>query len=321
MVDEKEVLYEIDNRPRQEISAYLQVVGEMEPTDPLLNAHRQVHYALRESRGHNPGDPFNCIYECLHVAEVFDLYGSKDGADKVVILSLPSTNPPGTQGDAILGLLIQLHLRGWKGEVFSELTLPDEQNRSFNLKIGVKVTSDGPLQPMLWNGAVKGYKEILNLPLDTVEEFERYWQLSDRFTTALTDVQAAVELVGDLSEGLDYISYNEEGIRAAWVEGRLNSEVQWDKENDPAKYQRFIDLIGDGAPADDDYDALLTARIAKINGWPKNCYTDPYGLDALTIQEQLKILSQQLDIRGSRQQALNHHCNLRAELEKRLPSN
>lgn len=316
-----EPLVEIDDRPEQEKTNYLQVVEDPKPVDALLSAHRQVYHNLKESQWCQAGDPFNYINECLQVAEIFDIYNSMTASEKVVRLPLPTTYQPGGESAAILALLIQIHLRGWKGEVFSELTTPPEGSITFNLKIGISVTSEGPMRPELWDGAVKGYKKIRDLPLNTVEEFERYWLLSDRYTTRMADIQLANELVGDLSEGLDYTSYNESTVRSMWRNNRLNAEVQWAKENDPAMYQRFLDLIGKDAPADDDYDTMLTARIAKINGWPAQYSTDPYELADLIIQEQLKILPVQLAVQGSRQQALNRYCDLKGELEKRLPSN
>ena len=69
---------------------------------------------------------------------------------------------------------------------------------------------------------------------------------------------------------------------------------------------------------DGDYEALLTSRIAKINGWPTNWSYDPNDLADLTIREQLKILPLRLKDEGSLQHALNRHCDLQAELEKRL---
>lgn len=204
--------------------------------------------------------------------------------------------------------------------------MPDEvkEGAQYSLLLGVKVNPGDTSRALYWGGALKDttlIRDNFNDGRGDLESHIKFWTLLDRFNTRLADIQSAMALVGDLSEGLDYISYNEEGVRAAWIEGRLNSEVQWDKENDPAKYQRFIDLMGVDARDDDDYDALLTERIARIHGWPKGYTTDPNELDELTIQEQLKVLPIQLTLPDSRQEALNRHCNLQAELEKRLPSN
>lgn len=312
---------DVDDRPEQETNNYLQVAGPIEPVDPLLNAHRSVKWNLRENGRRSAVDPENHMHECLYVAGVLDLYRSMTSSEKVVRLALPSTPVPGRESEAILSLLMQLHLRGWKAEVTSEVRLPDEQDKSFGLRIGIDVTANGPLRAEFYDGAVDSHEKILNKNLETVEDYDRYWLLSMRYSTRYIHVQAACELVGHLSEGLDYISYNEAGIRDSWIKGRLNEEVQWDKKNDPIKYQRFIDLLGTEVREDDDYDAALTSLIAKIEGWPAKYSNNPYDLDELTIEERLKVLPLQLATEGSLQRALNHYCDLTVELEKHRPSN
>lgn len=300
-----------------EVTNYLQVAGPIEPIDPLLEAYKQVYEGVRDNY-RNPSY-LDLTNACLTAMEALDVYNRADN-DVDVTLTLPSSS------EVALALMMRLHLRGFKPEIISKFNVPDElkEGAQYSLLLGVKVNPGNTSKALYWGGALKDttlIRDNFNDGRGDLDSHIKFWTLLDRFNNRMADIQAAVELVGDLSEGLDYISYNEEGIRAAWVEGRLNSEVQWDKENDPPKYQRFIDLLGTEVREDDDYDALLTERIATIGGWPKKYTTDPNELDELTIQEQLKVLPIQLTMPGSRQEALNRHCNLQAELEKRLPSN
>jgi hypothetical protein len=328
MADEKEVLHEIDNRPRSEISDYLQVCGEVVPIDPLLTAHRQVMYNLRQSGWHRPTDPFTYMEECLLVADVFA--GADEGEEVTeVLLALPQPRcPTHDLRDGILALMVQLSNRGWNAEIFSDFKTPTAEDSKYHLRLSIRVTPDGPVEPKYWGYSFDtskfnftGHKKLVAHNLNTVEAYEGYWLLMDRFSTRLVEIEAAYQMVGDLSEGVLLCSYNEDDIRELWINGQLNERIKSMSESMPWEYDRFVRQMGFKFRPDGDYEAALTERIAAINGWPKRWSNDPNKLDPLTIQEQLKVLPLQLQEPDSRWQALNRYCDLRAELEKRLPSN
>lgn len=81
-------------------------------------------------------------------------------------------------------------------------------------------------------------------------------------------------------------NYNEDEIRALWVNGELDKRIAWMNTDYPGDYQRFLGQMGSSVIPDDRYHDALTYLVAKYNGWPINWSSEPEHLDPLTEAEQ-----------------------------------
>ncbi|QVD49210.1 hypothetical protein LUCX_140 [Xanthomonas phage vB_XciM_LucasX] len=282
-------------------------------TNALLIAHRQVHHALLETEYHHGTSPSGYIREYLDVIE-----GLKTNDVAEIPLPLPRSIHRSLPKH-LLELFIMFYRRGLKAEVVCDYKRPsDRDDEQHSLNLFIRVERDESLQPTYWAyGLDDGLTVLKKIDhgSEHVEDYEALWLLIDRFGNKLDDIMATYELVRDLSEGALFCSYNEDDIRQMWLDGTLNEYI---KNLDHLELERFKSQLGSNFCEDGDYEALLTKRIATINGWPTQWSYGPNDLDPLTIPERLKVLPLLLETQGSLERALNQYCDLKAELEKRL---
>lgn len=90
------------------------------------------------------------------------------------------------------------------------------------------------------------------------------------------------ELIGTLSEGIIWCSYNEDDIREMWKTRTLNQRIS---ELDRFDKERFDDMAICWVVKNDDYQSLLTEKIIEAGGWPKTWSSARKDLSPLSKKE------------------------------------